>query len=120
MVMINGIIYTLVKQLYHQNIEQKDYIQIVALLYIWLCARGWKHEKIKLIILQAITKAQQLKPPPNVQGHNNNHNQYFLNLQCHQSDFPQAKHQIIFKGICSPLEDITNRKGRKLSIKKLL
>ncbi len=119
-VMINGIIYTLVKQLNNQNLEQNNYIHVVALLFTWLCARGWKQEKINLMILQAITKVQQLKLLPNVREHNNNHNQYFLNLQYHPSNFPQAQHQNIFKEICSLSIRYHIGKGQKLKINKII
>ncbi|KAL7460470.1 hypothetical protein ACHAXS_000922, partial [Conticribra weissflogii] len=38
--MVNGIIYSLIKQFYNQNLERDDFNRVVALLYKRFCARG--------------------------------------------------------------------------------
>ncbi len=115
--MVNGIIYSLIKQFYNQNSEHDHFNQVVALLYKRFCARGWEQRQIKKIILEAVEKAQK----PLHQQHTNSPppKQHFLHLQYHPHDIPRKELQHIFEETCTPLQDITTENGGKLAIPKI-
>ena len=51
--MIKGVIFSLVKNFKHQNLEKTDYIKMVTLLFRRLIARGWSFDYLLTIFIDA-------------------------------------------------------------------
>lgn len=116
--MIIGVINRLIWRFHLQNSKQKEFVNLVVLLYKRLAARGWDATSMRQLILTAITKLQQHSKATtqSIQQQPNQNGSIFLHLQYHQNDIPRIELRTIYEKNCKHLEQLTTKKGKELSL----
>ncbi|KAL7523111.1 hypothetical protein ACHAXR_000029 [Thalassiosira sp. AJA248-18] len=117
--MINGIIYSLMRNYYRQNTNESDYHNIAVKLFERHVARGWDRATIKSLILAADTRIKSTPPTPTPTTVHPGQTKsapdtIYLHWQYHPNDIPRNRIRSIYN---STLQEIVSE---VLKINKLV
>ena len=134
--MIEGIIYSLLRTYKLQNTMEKDYIDVARLLHERHVARGWDHNHMRRLILEADFKLRQNPPtlpaavtpaPPDPALYQNKKtDRVFLHFEYGRNDLPRNIIRSIYNMTCKEmcegigLKDLTIAYSRPKNIKDLV
>jgi len=104
--MMQGIIYSLMRNYHRQNTEYKDYKNMATKLFDRHVARGWDRTIMKEWILNADKKIQRDNHPDPTQSDStpdqplSNKERLFLHFEYHKNDIPKKRIRAIYDNTC--------------------